>query len=212
MKKKILFIDRDGTLIKEPPVDYQVDSLEKLEFYPGVFRNLYYIKKNLDFLFVMVSNQDGLGTNLFPEDTFWPSQNKMLKAFENEGITFDAIHIDPSMPADKSPARKPETAMLTQYFSEEYDLTNSYVIGDRITDIQLAKNLGAKGIFLASEERSEEIEKNGLSSVCALITPDWEKIYGFLSAKQRKTVVARKTNETDIYVEVDLDGSGKAEI
>jgi len=212
LKKKILFIDRDGTLIKEPPVDYQVDSLEKLEFYPGVFRNLYYIKKNLDFLFVMVSNQDGLGTNLFPEDTFWPSQNKMLKAFENEGITFDAIHIDPSMPADKSPARKPETAMLTQYFSEEYDLTNSYVIGDRITDIQLAKNLGAKGIFLASEERSEEIEKNGLSSVCALITPDWEKIYGFLSAKQRKTVVARKTNETDIYVEVDLDGSGKAEI
>lgn len=212
MKKRILFIDRDGTLIKEPPVDYQVDSLEKLEFYPGVFRNLYYIRRNLDFMFVMVSNQDGLGTASFPENTFWPAQNMMLKALENEGITFDAIHIDPSMPADNSPMRKPGTGMLISYFSEDYDLANSFVIGDRITDIQLAKNLGAKGIFLATEDRAAEIEKNGLSSVCALITPDWEKIYAFLSSKERKAIVSRKTNETDIYVEVDLDGSGKTEI
>ena len=212
MKKRILFIDRDGTLIKEPPVDYQVDSLEKLEFYPGVFRNLYYIRKNLDFMFVMASNQDGLGTASFPEDTFWPAQNMMLKALENEGITFDAIHIDPSMPADNSPMRKPGTGMLTSYLSEDYDLANSYVIGDRITDIQLAKNLGAKGIFLATEDRAAEIEKNGLSSVCALITPDWEKVYAFLTSVERKAIVSRKTNETDIYVEVDLDGSGKTEI
>ncbi len=212
LKKKVLFIDRDGTLIKEPPVDYQVDSLEKLEFYPGVFRNLYHIRKNLDFMFVMVSNQDGLGTKSFPEEIFWPAQNKMLKAFENEGITFDAIHIDPSMPADKSPSRKPGTGMLTGYFSEEYDLANSYVIGDRITDIQLAKNLGTKGILLATEDGAVEIEKNGLSAVCALITPDWEKVYAFLASKERKAIVARKTNETDIYVEVDLDGTGKAEI
>jgi imidazoleglycerol-phosphate dehydratase/histidinol-phosphatase len=212
LKKRVLFIDRDGTLIKEPPVDYQVDSLEKLEFYPSVFRNLYYIRKNLDFMFVMVSNQDGLGTKLFPEESFWPAQNRMLKSFENEGITFDAIHIDPSMPADKSPSRKPGTGMLTAYFSEEYDLANSFVIGDRITDIQLAKNLGAKAIFLAAEDRKEEVEKSGLSSVCSLITTDWEKVYAFLSSKERKAIVARKTNETDIYVEVDLDGTGKAEI
>lgn len=211
MKKRILFIDRDGTLIIEPAADCQVDSLEKLEFYPGVFRNLYHIRKNLDFMLVIVTNQDGLGTSSFPEDTFWPAQNKMLKAFENEGITFDAIHIDPSMPAEKSPSRKPGTGMLTQYFSEEYDLANSYVIGDRITDIELAKNLGAKGIFLASQDRAEELDEK-LSPSCALITSDWEKIVSFLLSKERKAVVSRKTNETDIYVEVDLDGSGKTEI
>lgn len=212
MKKKVLFIDRDGTVIKEPTIDCQVDSLEKLEFYPGAIRNLYYIRKNLDFMFAMVTNQDGLGTSSFPEETFWPAQNKMLNILENEGVTFDAMHIDPSMPADNSPSRKPGTGMLTAYFSEEYDLPSSFVIGDRITDIQLAKNLGAKGIFLASEDRADEIEKNALSSVCTLITPDWEKIYAFLASKERKAIVSRKTNETDIFVEVDLDGSGKTEI
>lgn len=212
MKKRILFIDRDGTLIMEPPVDFQVDCLDKLEFYPGVFRNLYYIRKNLDFEFVMVTNQDGLGTQSFPEEHFWPAQNMMLKAFQNEGITFDAIHIDPSMPAEKSPSRKPGTGMLTGYFSEEYDLANSFVIGDRITDVQLAKNLGAKAILLGPEERIREMEENKLADVCVLVTPDWEKIVAFLSAKERKAVVERKTSETDIHVEVDLDGSGKAEI
>jgi imidazoleglycerol-phosphate dehydratase/histidinol-phosphatase len=211
LKKRILFIDRDGTLIIEPPIDCQVDSLEKLEFYPGVFRNLYHIRKHLDFMFVIVTNQDGLGTSSFPEETFWPAQNKMLKAFENEGIIFDAIHVDPSMPAEKSPSRKPGTGMLTKYFSEEYDLANSYVIGDRVTDIELAKNLGAKGIFLASQDREKELDEK-LMPYCALITPDWEKIVSFLFAKERKAVVARKTNETDIYIEVDLDGSGKTEI
>lgn len=212
MKKRILFIDRDGTLIHEPPVDYQVDSLEKLEYYPGIFRNLYYIRKNLDFTFVMVTNQDGLGTSSFPEETFWPVQNKMLRAFENEGITFDAIHIDPSLPAENLPSRKPGTGMLTEYFSDTYDLANSFVIGDRITDILLAKNLGAKGILLGTEERIREIEKSHLTDVCVLVTPDWEKVYAFLASKVRKALVTRTTSETDIYVEIDLDGSGKADI
>ncbi|MDP4207786.1 MAG: bifunctional histidinol-phosphatase/imidazoleglycerol-phosphate dehydratase HisB [Bacteroidota bacterium] len=211
-KKRVLFIDRDGSLIKEPPVDFQVDSLEKLEFYPGVFRNLYYIRQKLDFVFAMVTNQDGLGTASFPEETFWPAQNKMLQALENEGITFDAIHIDPSMPHENSPSRKPGTGMLTEYFSDEYDLANSFVIGDRLTDIFLAKNLGAKGILLGTEDRIKEIEENGLTEVCALITPDWEKVYAFLSTKERKAVVSRQTNETEIHIEVDLDGSGKAQI
>ena len=211
MKKKILFIDRDGTLIKEPTVDLQVDSLEKLEFIPGVFRNLYYIRKNLDFILVMVSNQDGLGTKSYPEDTFWPSHNKMLEAFKNEGITFDAIHLDKSMPQDKAPTRKPGTAMLTEYFSEDYDLANSFVLGDRITDIELAKNLGAKGILLGSEERANEIG-DSLATTCVLVAPDWEKIYTFLATKERKAVIQRKTAETDIYVEIELDGTGKSDI
>jgi imidazoleglycerol-phosphate dehydratase / histidinol-phosphatase len=212
MKKRVLFIDRDGTLILEPPVDFQVDSLEKLEFYPGVFRNLYYIRKNLDFEFVMVTNQDGLGTSSFPEDTFWPTQNKMLKTFENEGITFDAIHIDPSLPKEKSPSRKPGTGMLTRYFSEEYDLANSYVIGDRTTDIMLAKNLGAKAIFLGNETQMAEIEAQKLTDHCVLVTTEWDKICTFLASKERKAIVIRKTNETDIFIEVDLDGSGKGDI
>jgi imidazoleglycerol-phosphate dehydratase / histidinol-phosphatase len=212
VKKRILFIDRDGTLILEPKVDYQVDSLEKLEFYPGVFRNLYYIRKNLDFAFVMVTNQDGLGTASFPEETFWPAQHSMLKMLENEGITFEAIHIDPSLPADNSPSRKPGTGMLTSYFSDEYDLVNSFVIGDRLTDIKLAKNLGCKGILLGKEERINEINEHKLADTCVLITPDWENIYAFLASKERKAVVSRKTNETDIHIEVDLDGPGKVDI
>jgi imidazoleglycerol-phosphate dehydratase / histidinol-phosphatase len=212
LKKRVLFIDRDGTIILEPPVDFQVDSLEKLEFYPGVFRNLYYIRKNLDFEFVMVTNQDGLGTKSFPEEAFWPVQNKMLKVFENEGITFDAIHIDPSLPQEKSPSRKPGTGMLTKYFSEDYDLQNSYVIGDRLTDIKLAENLGSKAILLGTEDRIKEIMENKLTETCVLITPDWEKIYAFLASAEHRAIVSRKTSETDIYVEVDLDGTGNAEI
>ncbi len=212
MKKRILFIDRDGTLIKEPPIHLQVDSLERLEFYPGVFRNLYFIRKNLDFQMVIASNQDGLGTVHFPEEHFWPVQNKMLKAFENEGVTFDAIHIDRSFPKDNLPTRKPSTGMFTQYFSEDYDLPGSFVIGDRITDIILAQNLGAKGILLGDESRIKEIEDNKLMEACVLVTPDWGRIYSFLASNERKGNVRRKTNETDIDITVSLDGSGKSEI
>ena len=151
-RKRALFIDRDGTLVKEPPVDYQLDSLEKLEFVPKVMRNLYFIRERLDFEFVMVSNQDGLGTPSFPEETFWPAHNLMLKTLEGEGIVFDDILIDPSFPEDNSPNRKPRTGMLTKYMTGEYDLENSFVIGDRLTDMELAHNLGAKGIWLRPEE------------------------------------------------------------
>jgi imidazoleglycerol-phosphate dehydratase / histidinol-phosphatase len=212
LKKRILFIDRDGTLIKEPPIHYQVDSLDKLEYYPGVFRNLFFIRKNLDFKLVMVSNQDGLGTASYSEDSFWLVQNQMLKAFENEGVTFDAIHLDRSFPNDNAPTRKPLTGMLTEYFSEEYDLANSFVIGDRITDIILAKNLGSKGILIGTEDRIKEVDENKLTEFCALITTDWGKIYAFLASNNRKASVIRKTGETDIQVDVSLDGSGKAEI
>ena len=154
-RKRALFIDRDGTLVKEPPVDYQLDSLEKLEFVPKVMRNLYFIRERLDFEFVMVSNQDGLGTPSFPEETFWPAHNLMLKTLEGEGIVFDDILIDPSFPEDNSPNRKPRTGMLTKYMTGEYDLENSFVIGDRLTDMELAHNLGAKGIWLRPEEGAE---------------------------------------------------------
>ncbi len=211
--KRALFIDRDGTLVIEPPVDYQLDSLEKLEFYPKVFRNLYFIRKQLDFEFVMVTNQDGLGTSSFPEDTFWPAHTKMLKALEGEGIVFDDILIDRSFPEDNSPNRKPRTGMLGSYLTGEYDLANSYVIGDRLTDMQLAVNLGAKGIWLrpADEEASQLLAENpSLSPV--LITDDWDKVTEFLFAGERRAVVQRTTKETDIYVEVNLDGNGKTEI
>lgn len=212
MKKRVLFIDRDGTIIMEPPTDFQVDSLEKLEFYPGVLRNLYYIRKNLDFEFSMVTNQDGLGTSSFPEDTFWPAQNKMLKTLEGEGIAFDDIFIDRSFPEDNAPTRKPLTGMLGKYMNEDYDIQHSYVIGDRLTDVILAKNLGAKAILLGEDDRTDEIERENLSETCVLITTSWERIYTFLAASERKATVSRKTAETDIYVELDLDGKGKASI
>jgi len=213
-KKRILFIDRDGTMVLEPPIDFQLDSLEKLEFYPHIFRNLHFIRKQLDFEFVMVTNQDGMGTSSFPEDTFWPAHNKIMRAFENEGVTFDAIHIDRSMPEDLAPTRKPRTGMLQQYFTEEYDLANSFVIGDRFTDVELAKNLGSKAILLStpSETLSEELKTAGLLEVCALITTSWDDITTFLFAGERKAVVARKTQETDIYVSINLDGNGKTDI
>ncbi len=208
--KTALFIDRDGTLVIEPPIDYQLDSLEKLEFYPKVFNNLHFIRKNLDFEFVMVTNQDGLGTNSFPEETFWPAHNKMLKAFENEGIIFDDILIDRSFPEDNAPTRKPRTGMLGKYLTGEYDLTNSFVIGDRLTDVELAKNLGCKAIFLNDETLLSE--RPDLQEICVLSTTDWDKITELLFAGERRAIIQRTTKETDIYVEVNLDGNGKTEI
>lgn len=211
--KRALFIDRDGTLVMEPPIDYQLDSLEKLEFYPKVFRNLYFIRKQLDFEFVMVTNQDGLGTPSFPEETFWPAHNKMLKALEGEGIVFDDILIDPSLPEDNSPNRKPRTGMLGKYMSGEYDLANSYVIGDRLTDMELAANLGAKGIWLrTSDEEASALLAENPSVSPVLITEDWDKVTEYLFAGERRAIVQRTTKETDIYVEINLDGSGKTEI
>ena len=211
--KRALFIDRDGTLVIEPPVDYQLDSLEKLVFYPKVFRNLYFIRKQLDFEFVMVTNQDGLGTDSFPEDTFWPVHDKMLKTLEGEGIRFDDILIDRSFPEENSPNRKPRTGMLGRYLSGEYDLANSYVIGDRLTDMQLAANLGAKGIWLRPDDveaRQLLTENTAISPV--LITDDWDRITEYLFAGERRTTIRRTTKETDIFVEVNLDGHGRTEI
>ena len=211
--KRALFIDRDGTLVIEPPVDYQLDSLEKLEFYPKVFRNLYFIRKQLDFEFVMVTNQDGLGTDSFPEETFWPAHNKMLKTLEGEGIRFDDILIDRSFPEENSPNRKPRTGMLGRYLSGEYDLANSYVIGDRLTDMQLAANLGAKGIWLRPDDveaRQLLTENTAISPV--LITDDWDRITEYLFAGERRATIRRTTKETDILVEVNLDGHGRTEI
>ncbi len=211
--KRALFIDRDGTLVIEPPVDYQLDSLEKLEFYPKVFRNLYFIRKQLDFEFVMVTNQDGLGTSSFPEDTFWPAHNKMLKTLEGEGIVFDDMLIDRSFSEDNSPNRKPRTGMLGKYLAGEYDLANSYVIGDRLTDMELAANLGAKGIWLRpSDEEADRLLAGNPSLSPVLITDDWDKITEYLFAGERRAVVQRTTKETDIYVEVNLDGNGKTAV
>ena len=192
--KRLLFIDRDGTLIKEP-ADEQIDSFEKLEFVEGVFRNLGFIRKNLDFEFVMVSNQDGLGTDSFPEDTFWPVHNFILQTLKGEGIEFDNILIDRHFPEDNHPCRKPGTGMLTEYIDNpEYDLANSYVIGDRDTDAQLAANLGCKALILGKDD----------------IT--WEKIAEILFAGERTAEITRTTHETDITVRINLDGTGKCDI
>jgi imidazoleglycerol-phosphate dehydratase/histidinol-phosphatase len=200
--RRVLFIDRDGTLILEPPVDFQVDSLEKLEFYPGVFSALSKIANELDFELVMVTNQDGLGTPSFPEETFWPAQNKMLKAFENEGIVFSDILIDKSFPEENLPTRKPGTGLLSKYIYGNYDLANSHVIGDRATDVQLAKNIGSKAIYMGNDQ-----------TVSAdLISQNWNEIYNFLKAIPRISKVKRKTSETDIEIELNLDGNGKSKI
>lgn len=220
MMKKVLFIDRDGTLVIEPPVDYQLDSLEKLEFYPKVMRNLGFIRSKLDFEFVMVTNQDGLGTASFPEETFWPAHNLMMKTLAGEGITFDEVCIDRSMPADNAPTRKPRTGMLEKYqHNPEYDLANSFVIGDRPTDVELAKNLGCRAIFLnddvqllKSVAEGGQAACEGLLQVCALATTDWDKVAEFLFAGERRAEVRRTTKETDIYVAVNLDGDGKCDI
>ena len=212
--KKVLFIDRDGTLALEPK-DYQLDAIEKLEFYPEVFTYLRKIAKELDYELVMVTNQDGLGTKSFPEDTFWPTHNFLLKAFENEGIQFDSIFIDKSLPAENATTRKPRTGLLTAYLDEsKYDLQSSFVIGDRITDVELAYNLKAKGIFIAndSELGYGESSKQDFSASIALKTTSWKHIYEFLKLEQRIVVQKRTTNETDIYLELNLDGTGKSTI
>ncbi|MBQ8423076.1 MAG: bifunctional histidinol-phosphatase/imidazoleglycerol-phosphate dehydratase HisB [Coprobacter sp.] len=211
--KRALFIDRDGTLVVEPPIDYQLDSLEKLQFIPKVFRNMAFIREKLDFELVMVTNQDGLGTSSFPEETFYPAHNKMLEAFAGEGVTFDAIYIDRSFLEENLPTRKPGTAMLTSYLDGSYDMASSYVIGDRITDMQLARNLGCRGILLGDVAMmTVEVQKNGLGDTCALITDDWDKITEFLFAGERRAEVRRTTAETDIYVSLNIDGTGKCDI
>ena len=209
--KKALFIDRDGTLIVEPD-DEQIDSLEKLEYLPKVFRNMHFIAKNLSYKLVMVSNQDGLGTASYPEDTFWPAHNKMLKAFENEGVVFDDILIDRSFPSENTPNRKPRTGMMGKYLDGSYDLENSFVIGDRLTDIELAKNLGAKGILINDGSLRNELQEKGLTEYCVLITNDWDEIYAKVASPDRTAVVIRNTKETKIRVELNLDGTGKGEI
>lgn len=211
MKKKVLFIDRDGTLVIEPPTDYQLDSFEKLEFYPKVFRNLHFIRTRLDFEFVMVTNQDGLGTPSFPEDTFWPVHNLVLKTFAGEGITFDDICIDRSFPEDHAPTRKPRTGMLTRYIhNEEYDLAGSFVIGDRATDVELARNLGCRAILLQPD--TSILKDKELEQTCAIATTDWDRIAEFLFAGERIAEVRRTTKETDIYVRINLDGNGTCDI
>lgn len=209
--KKVLFIDRDGTLIYEPS-DEQIDSLEKLEFIPGVFRSLYKIQKLKEYEFVIVSNQDGLGTSSFPENHFWPAHNKMLNAFKNEDILFDDILIDRSKPEDNSPNRKPGTGLLGKYMKEDYNLASSYVIGDRLSDIELAKNLGARGILLNDGSLTEQLKKKGLENYCALVASHWDEIYKFLAAPARIAEINRKTNETDVTVTLNLDGTGKSNI
>ena len=218
--KKLLFIDRDGTLVIEPPIDYQLDSLEKLEFYPKVMRNLGFIRSKMDFDFVMVTNQDGLGTTSFPEETFWPAHNLMMKTLEGEGITFDDICIDRSMPDDNAPTRKPRTGMLTKYLDNpDYDLSHSFVIGDRPTDVELAKNLGCRAILLQDDTASlKPVSEgggaacDGLEDYCALATRDWDKVAEFLFAGERTAEVRRTTKETDIYVSLNLDGDGHCDI
>lgn len=200
--KKVLFIDRDGTLVVEPPIDFQLDSLEKLIFYPGVFQYLSKITHELDYLLVMVTNQDGLGTNAFPEDTFWPAQNKIIEAFKNEGIEFAEILIDKSFPHENLPTRKPGTGLLTHYVKGNYDLENSFVIGDRLTDVELAINLKCQAIYMGETPVKE----------VALQTKNWSEIYQFLSTQPRKATIGRNTSETKINIDLNLDGTGKSKI
>ena len=215
--KRILFIDRDGTLINEAPPTYQIDSFEKLEFYPHALEFMIKIAQQFDYELVMVTNQDGLGSPSFPEDTFWPVQNFVMKAMENEGIHFSAVHIDKTFPKDNAPTRKPGIGMLQEYLDEEkYDIKNSFVIGDRITDVQLAKNLGCKAFWLNNDPNlgGKEISNSfqELESTIALETTEWSKIYEFLKLGLRHVVHERNTNETKIKIELNADGSGKAYI
>ncbi len=205
--KKLLIIDRDGTLIVEPPIDYQVDSLEKLEFVPRAISAMSRIAE-LDFSLVMASNQDGLGTSTFPEETFHPAQNKMLSTLKGEGVIFDYILIDPSLPEENSPSRKPGIGMFTKYLTGNYDLESSYVIGDRLTDVQLAKNLGARAILLSPKESgAKALAEAGLEDVCALVTDDWNEIYAMLRLGERRVSIERNTSETKIALTLDLDGA-----
>ena len=213
--KKILFIDRDGTLIKEP-ADEQTDSFEKLQFYPKVFQGLSKIAKELDFELVLVTNQDGLGTEAYPENTFWPVHNFVMNTLKEEGIEFAEEIIDRTFAKDNQPTRKPNTGLLTKYFSKEYDLKNSFVIGDRLTDVELAKNLGAQGIYINDETNlgTDEItvKREELDNFIALESNDWNTIYEFLKLEERSASIERNTNETQIKIEVNLDGTGKSTI
>lgn len=215
MAKKVLFIDRDGTMIKET-VDEQIDAFEKMIFYPKCFTWLGKIAQELDYELVMITNQDGLGTEVFPEDTFWPVHNFIMKSFENEGVVFDKVLLDRTFPHENKDTRKPGTGLLTAYFSEEYDLANSFVIGDRLTDMQLATNLGAKGIYINDDTNlgtgEITISEEDLNKDIALETNDWQKIYEFLKLERRVATLSRKTNETDINITLNLDGTGKSNI
>ena len=213
--KKVLFIDRDGTIIKET-VDEQIDAFEKMIFYPKAFTFLGKIAKELDYELVMITNQDGLGTDAFPEDTFWPVHNFIMTSFENEGVTFNKVFLDRTFPHENKDTRKPGTGLLTEYFSEDYDLENFFVIGDRLTDMELAKNLGSKGIFINDDTNlgTGEIStsKKELEQHIAIETNDWERIYEFLKLKNRTYEITRNTNETKINITLNLDGKGNSNI
>lgn len=210
--KKVLFLDRDGTIIVEPPVTFQIDSLEKLEFLPFVISSLRKIAAELDYELVMVTNQDGLGTKKYPQKAFDIVQKKMMKTLSNEGINFSSIHIDRSFDEDNSPNRKPRTGMLKKYMSGNYDLKNSFVIGDRITDLQLAKNLGSKAILVRNDLNKRMKVPAELQSVLTCDAKNWNEIYDFFQAPSRKISHVRRTKETDIAIEIDLDGKGKSKI
>jgi imidazoleglycerol-phosphate dehydratase/histidinol-phosphatase len=215
--KRILFIDRDGTLIREAPPSYQIDSFDKLEFYPNMFEYMGRIAREFDYELLMVTNQDGLGSASFPEDQFWPVHHFVIKSLENEGIHFKQVYIDKSFPKDNAPTRKPGIGMLTDYLdNEEYDLENSFVIGDRITDVQMARNLGCKAIWLNNDPglggAEVEREGKGLDEFVALETTQWSSIYEFLKLGLRRVIHERNTSETQIKIELNVDGSGKANI
>ena len=210
--KRALFVDRDGTIIVEPPVDYQVDSLKKLEFVPGAISALKSIAE-LDFELVMATNQDGLGTASFPEDTFHPAHNKMLKTLVGEGVVFADQLIDRSFPEDNAPTRKPRTGMFGKYLSGEYDLANSYVVGDRLTDVELAWNLGAKAILLQPKEAGEQmLQGKEYAACCVLVSDNWWDVAELLRRTERRAEVVRSTRETDIRIALDLDGVGESKI
>ena len=215
MKKKVLFIDRDGTMIKET-VDEQIDAFDKMIFYPKCISFLSKIAKELDYELVMITNQDGLGTSSFPEEIFWPVHNFIMKTYENEGVIFDKVFLDRTFPHENKNTRKPGTGLLTAYFSDDYDLENSFVIGDRLTDVELAKNLGSKAIFINDNTNlgttEISVKREELNIVIALETNDWQKIYEFLKLGNRTATIKQKTNETDISISLNLDGTGKSNI
>ena len=213
--KKVLFIDRDGTLVKEPPIDYQLDAFEKLEFYPDALIYLSKIARELDYELVMVTNQDGLGTDSFPENHFWPVHNLMMETFEGVGVTFDKVLIDKSFPEENASTRKPRTALLNHYLDNEaYDLQGSYVIGDRPTDMQLAVNLGCQGIYMGTDTAPGQEELNDVKwkNAVALTTLKWEAIYSFLKLKRRVISWERNTKETEISLNLNLDGTGESSV
>ena len=212
MKNRVLFIDRDGTILVEPPEDFQVDSLEKLEFVAGAISGMKSLAE-LDYELVLASNQDGLGTDAFPEETFWPAHTKMLRTLAGEGVFFDDQLIDPTFPQENAPTRKPQTGMFGKYLSGDYDMSQSYVIGDRATDVELAYNLGAKAILLQPAAVGEKmLEGKAFAESCVLITPRWGDVAEYLRRTERTAEINRVTSETAIQVKLDLDGAGESNI